>query len=81
VYESILLARLGVGNEARGCGADGLERPGRCEVVGTLVEPHNQSSSRSAEDAVSTIAVLGELEGCRFQVDARATQHCDKLGD
>jgi hypothetical protein len=81
VEESILLARMGVGNEARGCGVDGLQRARGGEVVGTILEPHHQASSRSFEDDASTIAVVGELEGCWFQVDARATQHCDKLGD
>jgi hypothetical protein len=81
VEESILLARMGVGNEARRCGVDGLQRAGGGEVVGTLVEPHNQASSRSVEDDASAIAVLGELERCWFEVDARATQHYDKLGD
>jgi hypothetical protein len=81
VYRSILLPPVGASNEAGGCGADGLERPGRCEVIGTLVEPHNQASSRSAEDGLSAIAVLGQLEGGRFQVEARATQHRDKLSD
>jgi hypothetical protein len=81
VYQSILLAPIGARNEAGGCGVDGLERPGRGEVVGTIVESHNQARSRSAEDGLSTIAVLSELEGRRFQVDARATQHCDKLSD
>ena len=81
VYQSILLAPIGASDEAGGCGADGLERPGRREVVGTIVEPHNQARSRSAEDGLSTIAVLGELEGRRFQVYARATQHCDKFSD
>jgi hypothetical protein len=72
---------MGAGNEARGCGVDGLQRARGGEVVGTILEPHNQASSRSVEDDASAIAVLGELEGCWFQVDARATQHCDKLGD
>jgi len=70
-----------VGNEARGCGVHGLQRARGGEVVGTMLEPHHQASSRSVEDDASTIAVLGELEGCWFQVDAWATQHCDKLGD
>ena len=81
VEDSILLARMGVGNEARGCEVDGLERARGGEVVGTILEPNNQSGSRLVEDDASTIAVVGELEGCWFQVDARATQHCDKLGD
>jgi hypothetical protein len=81
VEDSILLARMRVGNEARGCGVDGLQRARGGEVVGTILEPHHQASSRSFEDDASTIAVVGELEDCRFQVDARATQHCDKLGD
>jgi hypothetical protein len=81
VEESILLARMGVGNEARRCGVDGLQRARGGEVVGTILEPHNQASARSVEDDASTIAVLGKLEGCWLQVDARATQHCDKLGD
>ena len=81
VEESILLARMGVGNEARGCGVDGLQRARGGEVVGTILEPHNQASSRSVEDDASTIAVVGELEGWWFQVDARATQHYDELGD
>jgi hypothetical protein len=81
VEDSILLARKGAGNEARRCGRDGLQRSCGGEVVGTIAEPHNQASSRSVEDDASTIAVLGELEGCWFQVDARPTQHCDKLGD
>jgi hypothetical protein len=46
-----------------------------------MLEPHNQAGSRSVEDDASTIAVLGELEGCWFEVDARTTQHSDKLGD
>jgi hypothetical protein len=79
--ESILFARMGVGNEARGCRGDGLQRARGGEVVGTILEPHNQASSRSVEDDASTIAVLGELEGCWVQVDARTTQHSDKLGD
>jgi hypothetical protein len=81
VEDSILLARMRVGNEARGCGVDGLQRARGGEVVGTILEPHHQASSRSFEDDASTIAVVGELEGCWFQVDAWATQHCDKLGD
>jgi hypothetical protein len=81
VEESILLARMGVGNEARGCGVDGLQRARGGEVVGTILEPHHQASSRSVEDDATTIAVVGELEGCWFQVDARATQHYDKFGD
>ena len=81
VEESILLARMGVGNEARGCGVDGLQRARGGEVVGTILEPHHQPGSRSVEDDAGTIAVVGELEGCWFQVDARATQHCDELGD
>jgi hypothetical protein len=70
-----------VGNEARRCRVDGLQRSRGGEVVGTILEPHNQSGSRSVEDDASTIAVLGELEGCWFQVDARTTQRSDKLGD
>jgi hypothetical protein len=81
VEESILLARMGMGNEARGCEVDRLQRSGGGEVVGTLLEPHNQASSRPIEDGSSTIAVLGELEGCWFQVDVRAAQHSNKLGD
>jgi hypothetical protein len=81
VEESILFARMGVGNEARGCGVDGLQRACGGEVVGTILEPHHQATSRSVEDDASTIAVVGELEGCWFQVDARAAQHSDKLGD
>jgi hypothetical protein len=81
VEESILLARVGVGNEARGCGVNGLQRARCGEVVGTILEPHNQASSRSVEDDATTIAVVGELEGCWFQVDAGATQHYEKLGD
>jgi hypothetical protein len=81
VEESILLARMGVGSEARRCGVDGLQRSRGCEVVGTILKPRNQASSRSIEDDASTIAVLGELQGCWFQIDARAAQHCDKLGD
>jgi hypothetical protein len=81
VEDSILLARMRVGDEARGCGGDGLQRARGGEVVGTMLEPHHQASSRSVEDDASTIAVVGELEGCWFQVDAWATQHCDKLGD
>jgi hypothetical protein len=41
------------------------------------VEPYEQTSSRVVENDSRTIAVLGELEGCWFQVDARAAQHCD----
>jgi len=70
-----------VGNEARGCRVDGLQRSRGGEIVGTILEPHNQAGSRSVEDDASTIAVLGELEGCWFEVDAQATQHSDKLGD
>jgi hypothetical protein len=81
VEDSILLARMAVGNEARGCGGDGLQRSRGGEVVGTILEPRNQASSRALEDDASTIAVLGELEGCWFQVEARTTQHSDKLGD
>jgi hypothetical protein len=81
VLDSILLARMGVGNEARGRGVEGLQRAGGGEVVGTILEPHHQAGSRSVEDDAGTIAVLGELEGGWFQVDARATQHYDKLGD
>ena len=81
VQDSILLARMDVGNETRGCGVDGLQRARGGEVVGTILEPHNQASSHSVEDDASTIAVLGELERCWFEVDARAAQHCDKLGD
>ena len=81
VEKSILFARMGVGNEARGCGVDGLQRSRGGEVVGTIQEPHNQGSSGPVEDDSSTIAAVGELERCSFQVDARATQHCDKLGD
>ena len=81
VEESILLARVGVGNEARGCGGDGLQRAGGGEVVGALLEPHHQAGSRLVEDDAGAIAVLGELEGCWFQVEARAAQHYDKLGD
>jgi hypothetical protein len=81
VEDSMLLARMGVGNEARGCGGDGLQRARGGEVVGTLLEPHNQVTLRSVEDDASTIAVVGELDGCWFQVDARAAQHSDKLGD
>jgi hypothetical protein len=77
--ESILLARMGVGDEAPRCGVDGLQRSCGSEVVGTILEPHNQASSRSVEDDASTIAVVGEMD-CWFQVDARATQHCDELG-
>jgi len=81
VEDSILLARMSVGNEARRCGVDGLQRSCGGEVVGTILEPHNQVSARSVEDDASTIAVVGELEGWWFQVDARATQHYDELGD
>jgi hypothetical protein len=81
VEDSILLARMRVGNEARGCGVDGLQRSRGGEVVGTILEPHHQASSRPVEDDASIIAVAGELEGRWFQADARATQHCDKLGD
>jgi hypothetical protein len=81
VEESILLARMGMGDEAPRCRVDGLQRSCGGEVVGTILEPHKQPGSRSVEDDGSTIAVVGELEGCWFQVDARATQHCDKLGD
>jgi len=70
-----------VGNEARGCRVDGLQRSRGGEIVGTILEPHNQAGSRSVEDDASTIAVLGELAGCWFEVDARTTQHSDKLGD
>jgi hypothetical protein len=70
-----------VGNEARGCRGDGLQRARGGEVVGTIPEPLNQAGSRSVEDDASAIAVVGELEGCWFEVDARAAQHCDKLGD
>jgi hypothetical protein len=70
-----------VGNEARGYRVERLQRSRGGEVVGTILEPHNQAGSRSVEDDASTIAVLGELEGCWFQVDARTTQHSDKLGD
>jgi len=70
-----------VGKEARGYRVERLQRARGGEVVGTILEPHNQSGSRSVEDDASTIAVLGELEGCWFQVDARTTQHSDKLGD
>jgi hypothetical protein len=66
VEDSILLARMGVGNEARRCGGDGLQRAGGGEVVGTILEPHNQAISRALEDDASTIAVVGELEGCWF---------------
>jgi hypothetical protein len=81
VLDSILLARMGVGDETRGCRGDGLQRARGGEVVGTIAEPLNETSSRSVEDDASAIAVLGELERCWFQVDARAAQHCDKLGD
>ncbi len=64
VEDSILFARMRVGNEAPGCEVDGLERARGGEVVGTILEPNNQSGSRSVEDDASTIAVLGELEGC-----------------
>jgi hypothetical protein len=80
VEESILLARMGVGGEARGCGVDGLERACGGEIVGAILEPHHQAGSRLVEDDASAIAVVGELEGCWFQVDARATQHYDELG-
>jgi hypothetical protein len=72
---------MGVGNEAGACGVDGLQRARGGEVVGTILEPHNQASARSFEDDASTIAVVGKLEGCWFEIDARAAQHCDKLGD
>jgi hypothetical protein len=81
VEDSILLARMSVGNETRGCRGDGLQRARGGEVVGTIAEPHHQASSRSVEDDASTIAVVGELERCWFEVDARTTQHSDKLGD
>lgn len=81
VDESILLARMGVGSEARGCRSDGLQRARGGEVVGTIAEPLNQASSHSVEDDASAIAVLGQLERCWFQVDARATQHSDELGN
>ena len=81
VEDSILLTGMGVGNEARGCGVDGLQGARGGEVVGTILEPHHQAGSRLFEEDASTIAVLGELEGGWFQVDARSTQHCDKLGD
>jgi hypothetical protein len=81
VEDSILLARKGAGNEARRCRVERLQRSRGGEVVGTILEPHNQASSLSVEDDASTIGVLGELEGCWFQVDARTTQHSDKLGD
>jgi hypothetical protein len=81
VEDSILLAPMGVGNETPRCGVDGLERARGGEVVGAILEPHDQAGARSVEDDASTIAVVGELEGCWFQVDARATQHRDKLGD
>ena len=81
VEESILLAGMGVGNESRACEVDGLQCSRGGEVVGTLLEPHNQASSRSVEDDAGTIAVVGELEGCLFQVDVRASQQSDNLGD
>jgi hypothetical protein len=70
-----------VGNETRRCRGDGLQRSRGGEVVGTILEPRNQASSRSAEDDASATTVLGELEGCWFQLDARATQHSDDLAD
>jgi hypothetical protein len=66
VYKSILLARMGVGNKARGCGGDGLQCSRGGEVVGPIVETHNQAGSRSVEDDAGAIAVVGELEGCWF---------------
>jgi hypothetical protein len=81
VEDPILLARKGVGNETRGCRVDGLQRARGGEVVGTILEPHHQANSRLVEDDASAIAVVGELKGCWFQVDARTTQHSDKLGD
>jgi hypothetical protein len=77
IHQSIGLARIDVGNEARGRGVDGLQRLSGCEVVGAIVEPFEQSRSRLVDDDSRTIAVLGELEGRWFQVDPRAAQHCD----
>jgi hypothetical protein len=63
MYESILLARIRVGNEARGCGADGLQRSGRGEVVGAILEPYKETGSRAIKDDSRATAVVGELEG------------------
>jgi hypothetical protein len=54
-----------------------VQRSRHCEVVEAIVEADEQTSSRVVEDDSRTITVLGELKGCRLQVDARAAQHCD----